>query len=207
MCRRLGESCVAVLKRALQQVVMRSSGGPLGAVYRGLYRLPEPLARFCLSDDVVDVSAIRPVDAPGFVLGVSDIDLLAVIRSSSGEGHVATVERIARINHGLRGVFPFFQHCFSVTESELCLPAADHWLGVHSGEFRARLPQLPAREAFARVLSLQHACRWLFRGGPMAALFRSGPRGTLVNHQRRSFRILRELAFGLGLVGLSLIHI
>lgn len=145
-------------RAALQRFVVRTSGRPLGAVYRGLYRAPEWLARRWLPDDVIDVTAIRSVDAPGFLVGVSDIDLLAVIRSSSGEGHVATAAAIARGNHALRGLFPFFQHCFSVTEQELRLPAADHWLGVYSPSFRARLPFLPARPTFARLFALQHAC-------------------------------------------------
>ncbi len=191
-------------RAALQRFVVRTSGGPLGAVYRGLYRAPEWLARRWLPDDVIDVTAIRPVDAPGFVLGVSDIDLLAVIRSSSGERHVDTAAAIARGNHSLRRMFPFFQHCFSVTEHEIQLPAADHWLGVFSPSFRARLPFLPARPTFARLFALQHACRWLFRGGPMPAMFHDRRRGAFVNQQRRSFRILRELAIGLGLAGDSL---
>jgi hypothetical protein len=190
-----------VSRAALQRFVVHTSDGPLGAVYRGLYRAPERLARRWLPEDVVDVTAIRPVDAPGFVVGVSDIDLLAVIRSSSGEGHVATAAAISRGNHALRRMFPFFQHCFSVTEQELQLPAADHGVGVYSPSFRARLPFLPARPTFARLLALQHACRWLFRGGPMPAMFHDRRGGTLVNHQRRSFRILRELAFGLGRAG------
>jgi hypothetical protein len=190
-----------VSRAALQRFVVHTSDGPLGAVYRGLYRAPERLARRWLPDDVIDVTAIRSVDAPGFLVGVSDIDLLAVIRSSSGEGHVDTAAAIARGNHSLRRLFPFFQHCFSVTEQELRLPAADHWLGVYSPSFRARLPLLPARPTFARLLALQHACRWLFRGGPMPAMFHDRRGGTLVNHQRRSFRILRELAFGLGRAG------
>ena len=190
-----------MLKPALQRVVLRTSAGPLGGFYRELYRAPAWLARRWLPDDVADVSPIRPPDSPGFVVGMSDIDLLAIVRSTQGDVHVSTVAAIAKVNRRLRALFPFFQHCFSVTSRELSLPAADHWLGMHSEAFRMRLPASPGRVPFARCLSLQHACRWFCRGATMPALFGRLPYGTIVNHQRRSYRILRELAYGMDLVG------
>lgn len=189
-----------VLKSALQRLVLRTANGPLSPVYRGLYRAPARLARLWLPEDVVDVAAIRSVEDPGFVVGLSDIDLLAILRSGSGPRHVAAVAAIARLNPRLRRVFPFFQYCFSVTEQELQLPAADHWLAVHGAWFRSRLPDSTGRVPFARCLALRHACRWMFREATMPALLRKPRSSTLVNHQRRAFRILRELSFGLGLV-------
>lgn len=188
-----------VLKPALQRFVLRTASGTLAPVYRGLYRSPARLARLWLPEDVVEVAAIRSVEDPGFVVGLSDIDLLAILRTGSGAEHVASVAAIARLNVRLRRLFPFFQYCFSVSERELQLPAADHWLAVHGAWFRSRLSDSAGRVPFARCLALRHACRWMFREATMAALLRKPRAGTRVNHQRRAFRILRELSYGLGM--------
>jgi len=171
--------------------------------YRGLYRIltRAVIAAISRFSAIKTVRVIRSARERNFATGLSDIDLIAVLKTENESAYLRAVRFLGAVNLVLPKMAPLYQFCFSLEEEELQLPGVAHWIGVHD---RALLSEIGASspkefEGAGRVVAMRNALRWFFTYYQPNAIISPARRQPLRNERRRYYRILRDLYYGAGL--------